>query len=171
MPYFLFPFSSKDIFFIIIWGIYVHSVCVDTHMSQNISENMRAILWSQSFPYNLCRLRERSDHRAYMISTFIHWAIKQSHKSLFKIYLFFYNFEFVLISAFYCSINLLLYLFLENDRIRVWRFGSMVNSTCYFIRGMESISKYSHPEWVMTFYNSEKLTSSSLLCNCTHTYV
>lgn len=48
-----FFFSFKDIFFIIIWGLYVHSVYLDTNMSQNISENLRANLWSQSFPSDL----------------------------------------------------------------------------------------------------------------------
>ena len=149
MSSFLFLFSFKNIFFIIIRGLYVHNIYVDTHMSQNICKNLRATLWSQSFSSNLCRLQRLSDHEAYMTSTFIHWAINTQTIPFCKSTYFIYNFEFLLISTFHYSIKLLLYLSFENDNIKGWRDGSVIKSTCCFFRGVESVSQNSHPKWVM----------------------
>lgn len=148
VAFLLFPLK---IYSLLLYGVYVCIVYVWTHTSQNISENP---VWNQSFPSKLCKLhRLKSDLEAYMISNFIHWAMNNPTISFCKSIHFIYNFIFVLIATFQSSIQLLLYLSLENYIIRGWRDNSVVNRTCCLFKEVESVSQSSHPEWITTFYN------------------
>lgn len=101
VAFLLFPLK---IFSLLLYEVCVHSVCMDTHMSPNISENQMATMWSHSFPSKLCTLHwMRSDLEVYMIITSIHWAINNPTIPFCKCIHFIHNFIFVLICTFYSS--------------------------------------------------------------------